>query len=429
MSAWPPANIGASNVFRQSYFPSFVDISGQTIMRGDVSMNSRLFVNEGIKILNSRDLNLVQQPGGSTSTIQWTNYAEVALGLIYASTSSLALNFNVQPTLTNGFRFLSSGVEKARISTDGLLSCPGVIITDATTNPATATTGSLVIKHTTSGGSSSIVFPSAVNAGSDYGYIQYSDNRGSGGENAKLTIGTSNDGDDDLHLSPSGGVYVNCNSYYSDWIRSTGDTGIYWNAWGGGWHMNDSTYMRCYNDKTVYTAAAFQQGQLGGGLTMTTVADSIYGEYISRFVLKQNNGYIECVKWNSNKTSNQGGIGINFFNSDQRLKENFKEPLITNICSYIEKIEIQSFQWKQRECCEHHGICELGIIAQQLESIYPNLINTMDDIDTFGDGVGTKAVNTNVFSTFMMKGIQELIAENKSLKSEIQKIKEYLNIV
>ena len=44
MSVWPPANIGTSNVFRQSYFPSFVDISGQCILRSDVSMNSRLFV-------------------------------------------------------------------------------------------------------------------------------------------------------------------------------------------------------------------------------------------------------------------------------------------------------------------------------------------------------------------------------------------------
>ena len=99
---------------------------GRTIHQGDVSMNSRLYVNEGINILNSRNLNLIQQPGGSTSTIQWMNSAEVALGLIYASTSSLALNFNVQPTLTNGFRFISSGEEKASISNAGLLSCAGV---------------------------------------------------------------------------------------------------------------------------------------------------------------------------------------------------------------------------------------------------------------------------------------------------------------
>jgi len=50
MSVWPPANIGTSNVFRQSYFPSFVDISGQCILRSDVSMNSRLFINSNIVI-------------------------------------------------------------------------------------------------------------------------------------------------------------------------------------------------------------------------------------------------------------------------------------------------------------------------------------------------------------------------------------------
>ena len=70
-----------------------------------------------------------------------------------------------------------------------------------------ATNGSIVIDHQNSGGASSITFTSAVNRGSDFGYIQYQDSL-SGGESARLFIGTSNDGDDHLILQPSGNVGI-----------------------------------------------------------------------------------------------------------------------------------------------------------------------------------------------------------------------------
>ena len=40
----------------------------------------------------------------------------------------------------------------------------------------------------------------------------------------------------------------------SDWYRSTGATGWYSTTYGGGIHMNDSTYVRVYNGKAFYVA-------------------------------------------------------------------------------------------------------------------------------------------------------------------------------
>ena len=73
--------------------------------------------------------------------------------------------------------------------------------------------GSITLDHGNSGGASSIVFRSRVNATSDFGYIQYQDARdlGGGGEAARLYIGTSNDGDDHLILNPSGFVGIKNN--------------------------------------------------------------------------------------------------------------------------------------------------------------------------------------------------------------------------
>ena len=179
------------------------------------------------------------------------------------------------------------------------LNSTAIVITDPTTKPATATSGSLTIKHTTSGGSSSIVFPSAVNFGSDYGYIQYDDNRGSGGENAKLTIGTSNDADDDLYLSPSGSTYIPNNvtiGNYSGFTTATeGTIKLQGNNGAGGnykaWNFKvgaTSTATSSYNthrlrilDETTERLTIDENGRLGIGTAAPSVALDVVGEITS----------------------------------------------------------------------------------------------------------------------------------------------------
>ena len=72
------------------------------------------------------------------------------------------------------------------------------------------TSGTLVLEHGNGGGTSSIVFVSATNKNSDYGYISYRDASvaGGAGESARLIIGTQNDNDDHIILSPSGNVGI-----------------------------------------------------------------------------------------------------------------------------------------------------------------------------------------------------------------------------
>jgi len=80
---------------------------------------------------------------------------------------------------------------------------------------ASATAGSLLLEHENSGGTNSIVFKSTSNLGSDYGYIQFSDDgslNGSTIENGLLEIGIQNDVagtyQDDIALMPSGNVGI-----------------------------------------------------------------------------------------------------------------------------------------------------------------------------------------------------------------------------
>lgn len=68
-------------------------------------------------------------------------------------------------------------------------------------------------------------------------------------------------------------------AYTSNWFRSTGSTGWYSESYGGGWYMSDSTWLRAYNGKAVYTSNAGSQafnatggfysgGSGGNGLTI-----------------------------------------------------------------------------------------------------------------------------------------------------------------
>ena len=41
--------------------------------------------------------------------------------------------------------------------------------------------------------------------------------------------------------------------YANDWFRCNDNCGIHWQKWGGGWHMTDDTWIRCYGDKGIYT--------------------------------------------------------------------------------------------------------------------------------------------------------------------------------
>ena len=101
------------------------------------------------------------------------------------------------------------------------ISGSNLTLTDTTSTPASLSNGTLILKHTTSGGSSSILFQSTVNSGSDYAFIQFDDNRGSGGEQNKLTISTQNDANDDIYLVASGSVFVSSATLYTNNISAS----------------------------------------------------------------------------------------------------------------------------------------------------------------------------------------------------------------
>ena len=108
------------------------------------------------------------------------------------------------------------------------------------------------------------------------------------------------------------------------------------------------------------------------------------------------------------------GNGTHSLASDERLKKNIettRDGYLEDLC----KFRIVKYNWKN----DADGTPkELGIIAQEVEQIFPNLVQ--NDQDTISDDDDTlyKQVKVTVLPFMMLKAIQELSAKNDALEAE-----------
>ncbi|MEW6731305.1 MAG: tail fiber domain-containing protein [Acidobacteriota bacterium] len=99
--------------------------------------------------------------------------------------------------------------------------------------------------------------------------------------------------------------------------------------------------------------------------------------------------------------------------SDLRLKENIT-PL-SGVLKTIDKIQAISFKWNAQAQslgykAEHR---ELGVIAQEIEAVFPELVNTTES-DSY------KSVDYGKLTVILLEAIKELKTENESLKRRIE---------
>ncbi len=95
-------------------------------------------------------------------------------------------------------------------------------------------------------GGSYVVIPNGLYVSGGTAYIQ----------NSLRTRGyIQNDGS-----SYSGYVRIEDDLHVANWVRTDGSSGIYFQSYGGGWHMTDGTWIRAYNNKPVYADAEIRSG-------------------------------------------------------------------------------------------------------------------------------------------------------------------------
>jgi hypothetical protein len=102
---------------------------------------------------------------------------------------------------------------------------------------------------------------------------------------------------------------------------------------------------------------------------------------------------------------------VAFSTSDKRLKENIQP--IPNALDKISKIGGYTFDWRTEEdlvSLHGHEGSDVGVIAQEIESILPNIVTTRDN--------GYKAVKYEKIVPLLIQCIKELKDEIDDLKSQ-----------
>ncbi|MFB6455579.1 shufflon system plasmid conjugative transfer pilus tip adhesin PilV [Chitinophaga sp. Hz27] len=197
----------------------------------------------------------------------------------------------------------------------------------------------------------------------------------------------------------------------NEWLRVRGKCGLFFQDYGGGWHMSDTTWIRAYNNKSVY---------LGYGITRTdgTLQVGINGQTLSvqdggTATLFGNTIYhAGNLLFSSISTPNylvqrdaSGNVYANGFyqSSKASLKKNiddFSEAALP----LINQVKIKQFVYKD----DKDENTRIGIIA--------------DSTDWHFSTKAHDKFDTNSSLAITMKAVQELSAQNQQMNKQNQQI-------
>lgn len=107
---------------------------------------------------------------------------------------------------------------------------------------------------------------------------------------------------------------LNCASFICDsWVRTVGSTGWYNESYSGGWYMSDSTWIRVYNNKSVYTGSGtIRSDNAVWGNKVLVNADWI-GYYAAAGTTTTRYGYVQC---NANRMYFRKENGVSSYHFD-----------------------------------------------------------------------------------------------------------------
>lgn len=103
-------------------------------------------------------------------------------------------------------------------------------------------------------------------------------------------------------LNAYGRITTVSDIYSQSWVRTVGTTGWYSESYGGGWHMTDSTWIRAYNNKQIFT------GSTSADAIHTLGGINASGRIYSGSVMQTNGGFNCAGLLNS-----EGALGFNVY--------------------------------------------------------------------------------------------------------------------
>ena len=183
-------------------------------------------------------------------------------------------------------------------------------------------------------------------------------------------------------------------AWTNGWFRVNGGGGIYWETYGGGINMTDSTWIRTYGGKNFYCNA-----DLRGSSVVTE--DFLFLNAAKSKYIRGGLGQIDCSHemWAPNHVAT----------SDGRLKENIKT--ISNEKGMLDVMKLRpvTFDWKES------GKSDLGFVAQEVREVHPELVREKED--------GTLAMsygNVTATLTAALQGALQRIADLEAMVNEMR---------
>lgn len=214
---------------------------------------------------------------------------------------------------------------------------------------------------------------------------------------------------------------------YTDYFNETGST-IVDTVGGGNFILKFSGTERMRIDSSgnllVGTTTASNKFVVSGNTGGTAVAQIINstssGNVISLASTLQSNGNNTSSAHFQGSTAGVGnwylfGNGTTSYSSDQRLKKNIettRDGYLEDLC----QLRVVKYNWKNDEEGKPK---ELGLIAQEVEQVFPSLVQ--DDLNPISQDDPTlyKQLKQSVLPFMLLKAIQELSAKNDELEARI----------
>jgi uncharacterized protein YjbI with pentapeptide repeats len=190
-----------------------------------------------------------------------------------------------------------------------------------------------------------------------------------------------------LHVNGTG--YFSTECYVGSWFRVYGGGGIYWESYGGGWNMSDTTWMRVYGGKAIYATN-----------TIATTGDVIA------------------------------------YYSDMRLKKN-----IVPIEDALEKLMgLSTFTYEANDVAESLGYKtgerNTGFSAQEVKAILPEVIrlapcdigetNEVTKVTESKTGENYMTLLYDKMLPFVVKALQEESTARRELQTRVEALEKLL---
>jgi hypothetical protein len=221
--------------------------------------------------------------------------------------------------------------------------------------------------------------------------------------NGNVGIGTSNP---NRELDVDGSVKI------TNWFRVSGNGGIHWEDYSGGWYMSDSTWLRTWNNRSIWAGngTIATEGRVGIGNSAPIVPlhintsinktikgtngnDSGYYNGVHAFISNTNYGGIAAYSSSSSNTNPisiytpEGYIASKgiytarsiFFSSDRRIKSNISD---INDDEALQKLRLfKPCKYTYIDYRENNTIPVYGFIAQEIKEVLPYAVDDTLNLD------------------------------------------------